>query len=206
MWRNVSLVGPYFAQASSPRQESEAIEHGHSPRHPNTISKAAFPAPKIGSMLPPAIPTFPRQLSYDPFTEPVHAAFRDWRQPSSDVSMLDYSDPSTRTNRLWIVDSSLCQIQVLTMRSARLSCHLRPLILLIMKQLLLLSTQPPQSHLSQLFHKPAQVSQIFNQLPMSANTISENRDRHGDEPGFDHETPYHRQLEDQEGKYSGATA
>ncbi|PMD25145.1 hypothetical protein NA56DRAFT_565658 [Hyaloscypha hepaticicola] len=84
MWRHVSLIGPYFTQASSPR--GEAIEHGHSPR-------------RAGTMLPPPIPTlFPRPLSNDPFTEPVHAAFRGWRQASSDVSMQDYSDPSTRTN------------------------------------------------------------------------------------------------------------
>lgn len=84
MWRHVSLIGPYFTQASSPR--GEAIEHGHSPRH-------------AGTMPPPPIPTlFPRPLSNDPFTEPVHAAFRGWRQASSDVSMQDYSDLSTRTN------------------------------------------------------------------------------------------------------------
>jgi hypothetical protein len=71
MWRHVSLIGPYFTQASSPR--GEAIEHGHSPRHAGTLSN-------------------------DPFTEPVHAAFRGWRQASSDVSMQDYSDLSTRTN------------------------------------------------------------------------------------------------------------
>jgi hypothetical protein len=98
MWRHVSLVGPYFTQTSSPRQGSETIEHGHSPRHASTLTRATFPAPKIGSMLPPAVPTFPRQPNYDPFTDPVHAAFRGWRQPSSDVSMPDYSDPSTRAN------------------------------------------------------------------------------------------------------------
>jgi hypothetical protein len=98
MWRHVSLVDPYFAQASSPQQRSEAIEHGHSPRHTTSLARATAPAPKIGSMLPPAVQTFPGQLNFDPFTEPVYAAFRGWRQPSSDVSMPDYSDPSTRAN------------------------------------------------------------------------------------------------------------
>jgi hypothetical protein len=98
MWRHVSLVGPYFAQASSPQQRSEAIEHGHSPRHTTSLARATAPVPKIGSMLPPAVPSFPRQPTFDPFTESVHAAFRGWRQPSSDVSMPDYSDPSTQAN------------------------------------------------------------------------------------------------------------
>ncbi|PMD51800.1 uncharacterized protein K444DRAFT_647793 [Hyaloscypha bicolor E] len=99
MWRHVSLGGPYFAQAASPR--SEPVEHGHSPRHVGTMTttRATLPAPpKIGSMLPPAVPAFPRQPSYDPFTESVHVAFRGWRQASSDTSMPDFSDPSTRSN------------------------------------------------------------------------------------------------------------
>ncbi|KAE9381698.1 hypothetical protein N431DRAFT_539284 [Stipitochalara longipes BDJ] len=96
MWRHVSLIGPYFAQAASPRGEA-IIEHGHSPHRPDTLAPT-FPASKIGSMLPPAVPLFPRQHTFDPFTEPVHAAFRGWRQASTDLSMPDCSDPSTRSN------------------------------------------------------------------------------------------------------------
>jgi hypothetical protein len=92
--RHVSLVGPYFAQTSSPR---ENVEHGHSPRHAGTMTTA----PKIGSVLPP-VPLFPLQANNDPFTEPVHAAFRGWRQASSDVSMQDFSESSTRTNSTYI--------------------------------------------------------------------------------------------------------
>jgi hypothetical protein len=95
MWRHFSLIGPYFAQAASPRGEG-IIEHGHSPRHPATMP-STFPAPKTGSMPPPA-----RQYTYDPFTEPVHAAFRGWRQASTDLSMPDCPDPSTRSNSKYI--------------------------------------------------------------------------------------------------------
>lgn len=99
--RHVSLVGPYFSQVASPRRDA-VIEHGHSPRHAGTMNSPPVPS-TIGSMLPPEVPLFPRQTTYDPFTEPVHAAFRGWRQASSDVSMPDCSDPSTRINSTYIV-------------------------------------------------------------------------------------------------------
>lgn len=101
MWRHVSLMGPYFSQAASPRGEA-IMEHGHSPRHPSTLP-GTFSTSKVGSMLPPTVPVLPRQHNYDPFTEPVHAAFRGWRQTSTDLSMPDCSDPSTRSNSTCIV-------------------------------------------------------------------------------------------------------
>lgn len=98
MWRQVSLVGPYFAQNASPRQGSEDIEaHSHSPRHPVAGPVPPLPAPLAGAMLPPTIPPFHRQSHYDPFTEPVHAAFAGWRHSSADVSMPDYSSSNSRT-------------------------------------------------------------------------------------------------------------
>jgi hypothetical protein len=49
-------------------------------------------------MLPPNVPSFPRQSPYDPFTEPVNSAFTGWRQPSSNTSMADFS--STRSSSI----------------------------------------------------------------------------------------------------------
>lgn len=114
MWRHVSLVGPYVAQAFSPQRGLEPIEHGHSPRRASTLTRPAFQAPKIGSMLPPAVPIFPRQTNYDPFTEPVHAAFRGWRQSSTDTSMPDYSDPSSRANSTRNISDPMQISQMLT--------------------------------------------------------------------------------------------
>lgn len=97
MWRQVSFVGPYFAQQFSPRHEIVDIEaHSHSPRRASVAPRRPFPAPVIGSMAPPAAPIPPRQSTFDPFTEPVHAAFSGWRQTSGDVSMPDYSISNTR--------------------------------------------------------------------------------------------------------------
>jgi len=100
MWRQISLVGPYFAQQISPCQTSYGIEaHSHSPRHGPTSTRPQLPATSIGSMLPPKVPVFPRHPTFDPFTEPVHTAFQGLRQPSSaDVSMHDYSNSSTRAS------------------------------------------------------------------------------------------------------------
>ncbi|TVY90248.1 hypothetical protein LAWI1_G002499 [Lachnellula willkommii] len=99
MWRQVSLVGPYYSQQFSPRKASEIIDaHSHSPRHTNNLREAtAASNSTIGSMFPPP-PNFPRQAAFDPFTEPVHSAFTGWRQPSSDVSMGDYSSSNTRNS------------------------------------------------------------------------------------------------------------
>ncbi|TVY37946.1 hypothetical protein LSUB1_G003161 [Lachnellula subtilissima] len=99
MWRQVSLVGPYFSQQFSPRKVSDIIDaHSHSPRHTNNTREATGATNStIGSMFPPP-PNFPRQTTFDPFTETVHSAFTGWRQPSSDVSMGDYSSSNTRAS------------------------------------------------------------------------------------------------------------
>lgn len=103
MWRQVSLVGPYYSQAFSPRQATDVIDaHGHSPRHVHVRQKpaaAAVPNHNITtSMFPPPPPTFSKQPVFDPFTESVHPAFNNhWRQASSaDVSMPDYSSSNSR--------------------------------------------------------------------------------------------------------------
>lgn len=101
MWRQVSLVGPYVAQAFSPQRGIEPLEHGHSPRQESTSTRAPrsrAKQPHPGAMLPPALPTFPSQQNFDPFTDPVRTAFRGWRQSSTDTSMPDYSDRSSRAN------------------------------------------------------------------------------------------------------------
>jgi hypothetical protein len=101
MWRQVSLVGPYFAQQFSPKQAANIIDaHGHSPRHTNIpLKPTAAPNSNMGSMFPPPPPNFPRQPAFDPFTEPVRSGFAGWRQPSSaDVSMPDYSSSNTRAS------------------------------------------------------------------------------------------------------------
>ena len=94
MWRQVPLIAPYYTQQISPRIESGAAEdHSHSPRRRSTS------IPSLGSMLPPSMPAaFLRQPTLDPFTEPVHAALKPWRQASSDLPMPDVSKSNTRTN------------------------------------------------------------------------------------------------------------
>jgi len=94
MWRQVPLIAPCYTQQISPRIESGAAEdHSHSPRRRST-SISSF-----GSMLPPSMPgAFPRQPTLDPFTEPVHAALKPWRQASSNLPMPDVSKSNTQTN------------------------------------------------------------------------------------------------------------
>ncbi|TAQ89564.1 hypothetical protein B7494_g2131 [Chlorociboria aeruginascens] len=101
MWRQASLVAPYYAQRFSPQQDEDGIEvHSHSPRR--TVAKNAtrtsLPGPSIGQMPPPNVTAFPQQPPFDPFTEPVNAAFSGWRHVSGDVSMPDYSSSHTRAN------------------------------------------------------------------------------------------------------------
>jgi hypothetical protein len=108
MWRQVSLVGPYFAQHLSPRQTlGDGFEHGHSPRHAAaTLTKPNFAAPVLSSMPPPATNLFQRHPpTFDPFTEPVHSAFTHWRQASSaDVSMPDYGNSTKATSSRQVSD------------------------------------------------------------------------------------------------------
>ncbi|KAF4635188.1 hypothetical protein G7Y89_g2914 [Cudoniella acicularis] len=106
MWRQVSLVGPYFAQHFSPRHSAEDVEvHSHSPRHGNPPK----PAPAIsgfGSLFPQNGPVFPRQPTFDPFTDPTNSAFTGWRQVSSsaDVSMPDYASNSRSNSSRQVTD------------------------------------------------------------------------------------------------------
>ena len=99
MWRQVSLVGRYYAQHFSPRQGSDGIEaHSHSPRHGQS-SRPTFPMPSVGSMPPP--PLFTRQPAYDPFItdHTNNPAFSGWRHTSTtDTSMPDYSSTNTRSS------------------------------------------------------------------------------------------------------------
>ncbi|KAI9053364.1 hypothetical protein LZ554_002323 [Drepanopeziza brunnea f. sp. 'monogermtubi'] len=97
MWRQVSLMGPYFGQQFSPRQGSDVEAHSHSPRHGQPLNfKSAFSATTMGSMPPP--PLLPRQSTFDPFVEAGNPAFTGWRQSSkSDTSMPDYTSSNTRT-------------------------------------------------------------------------------------------------------------
>jgi hypothetical protein len=99
MWRQVSLVGPYFAQQFSPQPAPEGVEaHSHSPRHSGMLRPPPGIA-NIASVLPPNQNIFPRQPTYDPFTEPLHAALDGWRQTSStDISMPDLSNSNTRAS------------------------------------------------------------------------------------------------------------
>jgi len=99
MWRQASVVGPYFAQQVSPRQASDSVEaHSHSPRHSTTFTRP-FPPSCLSSTHPPNVPVFPRPSTFDPFTEPVPATLSTgWRRQASsgDVSMPDCSNSSTR--------------------------------------------------------------------------------------------------------------
>ncbi|KAH6709222.1 hypothetical protein BKA61DRAFT_678120 [Leptodontidium sp. MPI-SDFR-AT-0119] len=99
MWRQVPIVGPYFAQQFSPRQGSDGIEvHSHSPRHRQS-SRSTFPNP--GGSMPPPPPLFPRQPAYDPFItdHTNNPAFSGWRHTSTtDTSMPDYSSSNTRSS------------------------------------------------------------------------------------------------------------
>jgi hypothetical protein len=99
MWRQVSLVGPYFTQQfSPPRQAPDVIDaHSHSPRHVDIRPKPAASSSNIGSMFPPPQPRLQKQAAFDPFTETLNPSFNGWRQSSSaDVSMPDYSSSNSR--------------------------------------------------------------------------------------------------------------
>ncbi|EPE27714.1 hypothetical protein GLAREA_04505 [Glarea lozoyensis ATCC 20868] len=99
MWRQVSIVGPYYTQQFSPQQNRDAMEdHTHSPRRAVQMNQPNANV-NIGSLFNQNQQAFPRQPTFDPFTEPVHNAFSSWRNGSStDLSMPDYSKSNTRTN------------------------------------------------------------------------------------------------------------
>jgi hypothetical protein len=99
MWRQVSIVGPYYTQQFSPQQNRDGMEdHTHSPRRAVQINQPNANV-NIGPLFNQNQQAFPRQPTFDPFTEPVHNAFSSWRNGSStDLSMPDYSKSNTRTN------------------------------------------------------------------------------------------------------------
>jgi hypothetical protein len=99
MWRQVSIVGPYYTQQFSPRQNHDGAEdHSHSPRRSVPLIQPAANV-NIGSLFNQNQSLFPRQATFDPFTEPVHSAYSSWRRArasSTDISMPDYSKTHTR--------------------------------------------------------------------------------------------------------------
>jgi hypothetical protein len=100
MWRQASLLTPYFGQ-DSPRQKCDEFEsHAHSPHRGPPLPRAPPRISSVCSVVP--APAFPRQPISDPFTDPLQAGFKGWPQPrkpsSTDVSMQDYSNLDTRAN------------------------------------------------------------------------------------------------------------
>lgn len=111
MWRQIPVVGPYFAPHFSPRQaEEDAEAHSHSPRRAIMAARPPLATCNMESLY--NQPVFPRQSVLDPFiSEPLHPNiphpnFGGWRQSSvrqssaTDVSMPDYTKSNTRTNSL----------------------------------------------------------------------------------------------------------
>lgn len=98
MWRQVSLLAPFYAQNTSPQREVEGLEiHTHSPRKLAKGARHSLPAQNLSSMPPPDHPVFRgHQPTHDPFVEPPPPEFKKWRQPS-DTSMADYSSAATRS-------------------------------------------------------------------------------------------------------------
>ena len=103
MWRQVSLLAPYFVQHASPGpRHDEAETHSHSPRR---RAGSMRPPPTVASLSvinPENIPTFPPHAIFDPFIEAEQPPLKSWRHPrqpsTADVSMPDYSKSNTRTN------------------------------------------------------------------------------------------------------------
>lgn len=95
MWRQVSLVAPFYNQHASPKRVEEDREaHAHSPRKPPAVD---FLSSQTNSMPPPPAP-FSRPPNFDPFTsEPTRPPFTGWRRQktSTDTSMPDVSSNSS---------------------------------------------------------------------------------------------------------------
>ena len=104
MWRQVSLLAPYYAQQASPGpRHTEVAAHSHSTRRG---AAAMRPPPTVSSMSvinPENIPIFSPQVIFDPFIEPERLSMKSWHQlrqrsTADDVSMPDYSKSNTGTN------------------------------------------------------------------------------------------------------------
>ncbi|KAH8676660.1 hypothetical protein BGZ60DRAFT_371700 [Tricladium varicosporioides] len=105
MWRQVALVGPYFAAQFSPRHTADLVDaHTHSPRRGNPVKQAPNTTSGFGQLFPSNGPIFPRQPTFDPFTDPTNIAFNGWRQTSGDVSMPDYSSNSRSNSSRQVTD------------------------------------------------------------------------------------------------------
>lgn len=99
MWRQVSLLAPYFVQQASPPRRHEEVEtHSHSPRRGGHRSATT-------TIDPQQVLAFPPQAIFDPFIEPEPepSPLKFWRQPrqasTTDVSMPDYSNTGTNSSR-----------------------------------------------------------------------------------------------------------
>ncbi|CAG8982609.1 hypothetical protein HYALB_00008101 [Hymenoscyphus albidus] len=99
MWRQVPVVGPYYAPHFASQQAEEDTEaHSHSPRRAIMAARPPLATCNMESLY--NQPVYLRPSMLDPFTEP---SFSGWRQSSvrqssaTDVSMPDYTKPNTRT-------------------------------------------------------------------------------------------------------------
>ena len=103
MWRQVPVVTTYYAQVQSPQPTlGDADTHHHSPRRIQNASRHGSNLALSGGnpMPPPTIPAYIRQANHDPFVDSTSQAFNLWRQPSSDVSMPDYSKSNSRASSM----------------------------------------------------------------------------------------------------------
>ncbi|APA09213.1 hypothetical protein SS1G_14270 [Sclerotinia sclerotiorum 1980 UF-70] len=94
MWRQVSLVAPFYTQHSSPKRVEEDREaHAHSPRKPPAVE---FMSSQTNSMPPPP-PSFSKSPNFDPFTSESTRPFPGWRRQgtSTDTSMPDLPSNSS---------------------------------------------------------------------------------------------------------------
>ena len=103
MWRQVSLLAPYFVQQASPGpRHDEAEAHSHSPRRGADSMRPPSTVATMSVINPENILTFSPQAIFDPFIETEQPPMKSWCQPrqrsTADVSMLDYSKSNTGTN------------------------------------------------------------------------------------------------------------
>lgn len=103
MWRQVSLLAPYFVQQASPGpRQDEAEAHSHSPRRGVGSLRSPLTVASLSVIKPENIPTFSPKAIFGPLIETVLGPSKSWCQPrqrsTADVSMPDYSKSNTETN------------------------------------------------------------------------------------------------------------
>jgi hypothetical protein len=103
MWRQVSLLAPYFVQNASPSpRHDEAETHSHSPRRGAGSIRPPTTVANLRVINPENIPASPLQAIFDPFIEAEQAPLKSWGQTrqssTADLSMPDYSKSNTGTN------------------------------------------------------------------------------------------------------------